>query len=44
MRDIIRVPKEYTIKSIKNAYDQFVRRRERLSALDRAYDTGQVGN
>ena len=44
MRDIIRVPKEYTIKSIKNAYDQFIRRRERLSALDRAYDTGQVGN
>ena len=43
MKDIIRVPKEYTLKSIKNAYDQFIRRRTRLADLDRAYDTGQVG-
>lgn len=44
MKDIIRVPKEYTLKSIKNAYDQFIKRRTRLADLDRAYDTGQVGN
>lgn len=43
MRDIIRVPKDYTLKSIRNAYEMYVRRRDRLLGLDRAYDTGQVG-
>lgn len=42
MKDLIRVPKEYTAKSIRNAYDFFIRRRDRLRILERAYDTGQV--
>lgn len=43
MKDIIRVPKEYTEKSIQNAYDLFIERRTRLSRLEDAYFTGQVG-
>lgn len=43
MRDIIRVPKDYTTQSIKNAYDMFKQRKERLLNLERAYYTGQVG-
>jgi len=42
MKDIIRVPKEYTLKSIKNAYDCYVNRKARLLRLERAYETGQV--
>ena len=42
MKDIIRVPKEYTLKSIKNAYDRYVDRKARLLRLERAYETGQV--
>lgn len=42
MKDIIRVPKDYTLKSIKNAYEKYVARKSRLIALERAYETGQV--
>lgn len=42
-RDIIRVPKEYTTTSIKNAFDAFKRRKDRLRGLERAYYTGQAG-
>lgn len=44
MKDIIRTPKNYTGKSIKNAYDRFLDRRKRLADLERAYCTGQVGH
>ncbi|MBE6524476.1 MAG: phage portal protein [Thermoplasmata archaeon] len=43
MEDIIRTPTEITPKSIKNAYNQFMHRLQRMVHLDRAYDTGQVG-
>ena len=43
MRDAIRVPKAYTERSVRNAYEQFKKRRVRLQALERAYYTGQVG-
>ena len=43
MRDIIRVPKDYTTTSIKNAFEMFTHRRDRLWTLERAYYTGQVG-
>ena len=44
MRDIIRVPEDYTTTSIKNAFELFTARRDRLRALERAYYTGQVGD
>lgn len=44
MRDIIRVPKNWTEQSIKNAYAMFLARRTRLLELDRAYFTGEVGS
>lgn len=43
MKDIIRVPKNWTEQSIKNAYAMFMQRRRRLLQLDRAYFTGEVG-
>lgn len=42
MKDIIRVPKNYTLQSIKNAYALFCARMDRLRVLERAYETGQV--
>ncbi len=42
MKDIIRVPRSYTLKSIKNAYDIYLERKRRLWKLERAYETGQV--
>lgn len=42
MKDIIRVPKAYTLQSIKNAYELYNRRKDRLKVLERAYETGQV--
>lgn len=44
MRDIIRVPRNWTEQSIKNAYSMFLQRRYRLLDLERAYFTGEVGN
>ena len=44
MKDIIRVPKNWTEQSIKNAYAMFLHRRRRLLELDRAYFTGEVGS
>jgi len=41
MEDIIRTPPEITPKSIRNAFNQFKARLDRLAAIDRAYDTGQ---
>ena len=42
MKDLIRTPKEITLKSIRNAYDFFMTRRTRLRELEKAYETGQV--
>lgn len=44
MRDIIRVSREYTTTSIKNAFDAFTARRDCLRQMERAYFTGQVGD
>lgn len=43
MEDIIRTMPEITPKSIKNAYDLFMMRVNRLVKLDKAYDTGLAG-
>ncbi len=42
MKDIIRVPKDYTIQSVKNAFELYCTRKDRLKVLERAYETGQV--
>ncbi len=42
MKDIIRTPKEITLQSIKNAFELYCVRKDRLKVLERAYETGQV--